>query len=230
MKLLAIDSATNACSAALWLDGGAGPRRYAEMERGHAEALMPMVGAVMEEAGLDFSGLDALGVTVGPGAFTGIRIGLAAARGFAVSTGLPLVGVTTLEAVAAAQDLGAGNLLVALSSKRSDIYVQLFGPDGAARTRPAAAMPEDLNALVPEGVPVSLAGDAAAKVFAALAERTPPPMRLGGPDLPDAAIVARLAAARVAESPPGPGDTPPAALYLRPPDAVPAAQRQAGNP
>lgn len=230
MKLLAIDSATNACSAALWLGDGAGPRRYDEMQRGHAEALMPMVGEVMEEAGLDFSELDALAVTTGPGAFTGIRIGLAAARGFAVATGLPLVGVTTLEAVAAAQESGGDALLVALDSKRSDIYVQLFGADGMAQTPPAAMMPEAVGAILPEGAPVALAGDAAERVAQALADRIPAPRLLKGPALPDAAVVARLAVGRLADAPPVAGEAPPAALYLRPPDAVPAAQREAGKP
>ena len=107
MTLLAVDCATNACSAALWLDDGAGPHRYRAMRRGHAETLMPMVRAVMDEAGLAFSDLDAIAVTTGPGAFTGIRIGLAAARGFALAANLPLIGVTTLEAVAGAMTVAA---------------------------------------------------------------------------------------------------------------------------
>ncbi|MDH3228650.1 MAG: tRNA (adenosine(37)-N6)-threonylcarbamoyltransferase complex dimerization subunit type 1 TsaB [Alphaproteobacteria bacterium] len=226
MTLLAVDCATNACSAALWLDGGPGPRRYRPMRRGHAEALMPMVGAVMDEAGLSFSDLDAIAVTTGPGAFTGIRIGLAAARGFALAAGLPLIGVTTLEAVASAHDGGGAHLLVALDSKRDDIYVQLFGPDGAPLTDPASAVPEAAARLVPEGPAVALAGDAADRMAAALAGREPAPRRLGGPGLPDAAVVARLAARRFAAAPPGPRKAPPSALYLRPPDAVPAAQRR----
>ena len=225
MTLLAIDCATNACSAALWLDDEAGPRRYRPMRRGHAEILMPMVRSVMDEAGLAFSDLDAIAVTTGPGAFTGIRIGLAAARGFALAANLPLVGVTTLEAVAAAHEGGTAHLLVALDSKRDDVYVQLFGPDGAPLTAPASAMPDAAARLVPDGLALALAGDAAERVAAALAGRKPAPRRLDGPGLPDAAVVARLAARRFAASPPGPGDVPPSALYLRQPDAVPAAER-----
>ncbi|MBE9552024.1 MAG: tRNA (adenosine(37)-N6)-threonylcarbamoyltransferase complex dimerization subunit type 1 TsaB, partial [Proteobacteria bacterium] len=131
-----MDCATNACSAALWLDGAPGPYRHAVMRRGHGEALMPMVAEIMDEAGLDFAGLQAIAVTTGPGAFTGIRIGLSAARGFALAAGLPVVGVTTLEAVAAAQDSEGHPLLVALDSKRDDIYVQLFGPDGVSLSEP----------------------------------------------------------------------------------------------
>ncbi len=227
MTILAVDCATNACSAALWLDGGPGPHRYRAMRRGHAEALMPMVRAVMDEAGLAFSDLDAIAVTTGPGAFTGIRIGLAAARGFALAANLPLIGVTTLEAVAGGHDGGGAHLLVALDSKRDDVYVQLFGPDGAPLTAPATAMPDAAARLVPEGPALLLAGDAADRVVAALAGREPAPRRLDGPGLPDAAVVARLAARRFAASPPGPGDPPPSALYLRAPAAVPAAQRRA---
>jgi len=228
MTLLAVDCATNACSAALWLDGRAGPRRYQAMRRGHAEALMPMVRAVMDEAGLAFADLDAIAVTTGPGAFTGIRIGLAAARGFSLAANVPVLGVTTLEAVAAAHDPGGAHLLVALDSKRDDVYVQLFDPYGAARSAPASVMPGSAAILIPDGLQLAVAGDAADRVVEALTVRQPRPRRLHGPDLPDAAVVARLAARRLAEHPPRRGDPPPSALYLRPPDAVPAARRQAG--
>jgi tRNA threonylcarbamoyladenosine biosynthesis protein TsaB len=230
MTLLAVDCATNACSAALWLDGAAGPRRFRPMRRGHAEALLPMVRAVMDEAGVVFADLCAIAVTTGPGAFTGIRIGLAAARGFALAAELPLIGVTTLEAVAAAQDSGGAHLLVALDSKRDDVYVQLFAPDGAALGAPASAMPDSVAALPPEGSALALAGDAAERVAAALAGRAPVPRRLDGPALPDAAVVARLAAQRYAASPPKVDDPPPRALYLRPPDAIPAARHRTPGP
>jgi tRNA threonylcarbamoyladenosine biosynthesis protein TsaB len=199
------------------------------MRRGHAESLMPMVSAVMDEAGVAFSDLDAIAVTTGPGAFTGIRIGLAAARGFALAANLPLIGVTTLEAIAGAHDSGGAQLLVALDSKRDDVYVQLFGPDGAPLTTPASVMPDTAAFLVPEGPALVLAGDAADRVAAALADREPAPRRLDGPDLPDAAVVARLAARRLAASPPRPGDRPPSALYLRAPEAIPAAQRRSAQ-
>ena len=100
MRLLALDTATSACSAALWQDGTVLARHLQPMARGQSEALLPMVAAVMAEAGLAFADLDLLAVTVGPGTFTGIRIGLAAARGLALATGLPLAGIATTEAVA----------------------------------------------------------------------------------------------------------------------------------
>lgn len=225
MNLLAIDCATNACSAALWLNGALGPRRHAVMRRGHGEALLPMVAEIMAEAGLNFADLRAIATTTGPGAFTGIRIGLSAARGFALAAGLPVIGVTTLEAVAAAQDGENHPLLVALDSKRKDIYVQLFAPDGATLSEPLSRLPEEIEAILPKAQTVALAGDKASSVLRVLADRDPPLLRLTGPDLPDAAVVARLAARRLATGPKTASATPPAALYLRPPDAIPLAER-----
>ncbi len=225
MNLLAIDCATNACSAALWLDDAPGPHRHAVMRRGHGEVLMPMVAEIMDEAGLDFAGLRAIAVTTGPGAFTGIRIGLSAARGFALAAGLPVVGVTTLEAVAAAQDSEGYPLLVALDSKRDDIYVQLFESDGAALSEPLSMLPEEVADILPAAKTVAVAGDMADAVLRALADRDPPLLRLTGPDLPDAAVVARIAARRFASEPVAANAPPPTALYLRPPDAIPKAGR-----
>lgn len=229
MALLAVECATDACSAALLVGGGPGPHRSRPMRRGHAEALMPMVRDIMDEADLAFMDLDAIAVTTGPGAFTGIRVGLAAARGFALAAHLPLVGVTTLEAIAETQDSGGAALLVALDSRRDDVYVQLFAPTGEPLTAPASAMPDSIAALLPAGQPVALAGSAADCVAAVLAGCRPEIRRLAGPDLPDAAAVAQIAARRLAETPRRPGDTPPAALYLRPPDAIPAAARRPGH-
>lgn len=225
MNLLAIDCATSACSAALWLDEKPGPARHAVMRRGHGEALMPMVAEIMAEAGMDFAGLQAIAVTTGPGAFTGIRIGLSAARGFALAAGLPVVGVTTLEAVAEAQESQEHPLLVALDSKRDDIYVQLFDPDGAALCEPLSLLPADVANILPAAQTIALAGDMADSVLQALARRDPPLLRLTGPDLPDAAIVARIAARRFARRPLAAGSSPPGALYLRSPDAIPLAKR-----
>ena len=106
MKLLALDSSAAACSVALWDDreektgSPIVAHRGKYMERGQSEALIPLVDSVMEETGWIFSDLDRLGVTVGPGSFTGVRVGLAAARGLALAGRLPLVGVTSFEAIA----------------------------------------------------------------------------------------------------------------------------------
>ncbi len=100
------------------------------------------------------------------------------------------------------------------------MYCQLFAPDGTALTLPESRLPGAIAEILPAGRPVALAGDAAEPVLDALAGRVPAPVRMRGPDLPDAARVARIAAARLAEAPKD--APPPAPLYLRPPDATPA--------
>lgn len=217
MNVLGLDSATDACSAALLCDGRIAARRLETMRRGHAEVLLPLVRDVMAEAGFGFDCLDLVATTVGPGGFTGIRIGLASARALALAAGTPIVGVTTLEAVARAQPGHDMPLLVALDSKRADIYVQLFDSGGAPLSAPDARLPETIAALLPAG-PIALAGSAAGAVAGTLADRKPSPCRLDGPTLPDAADVAQIGAARFAADPAS-ADTPPRPLYLRPPDA-----------
>ena len=92
VSVLGIDTSAAACSAALWRDGAVIAREHAAMARGHAESLMPMVERVMR--GAAYESLDAVAVTAGPGAFTGLRIGLAAARGIALAAGIPAIGVS----------------------------------------------------------------------------------------------------------------------------------------
>jgi tRNA threonylcarbamoyladenosine biosynthesis protein TsaB len=142
-----------------------------------AEVLLPMVDAAMRDAAMPVSALDLVAATVGPGSFTGIRVGLAAARGIALAAGLPLVGITGFEAVAActSRDRSAGGplLLVALESRRAELYVQLFGPDGPLG-EPAAVLPEALAAWIAarcRPVPLLAAGDATHRAAAALAGR-----------------------------------------------------------
>lgn len=226
MRILAFDTALGACSAALWRDGEVLARRLEVMARGQSEALVPMVVAVMEEAGVAFGALDRLAVTVGPGSFTGLRIGLAAARGMALAADLPVVGVTTLAAVARGVDPRARegrSLLVALDAGRPDLYVQAFGPDLSELGPPAAATPEGIAALLPEGA-VTVAGNGAPRVREALAgagaggEGTEPCFDTG-PGLPDAAHVAAIAAEREPVPAGGERTRAPAPLYLHPPYA-----------
>ena len=101
MRLLAIDTALEACSVAL-LDGDTVAAQETQaMARGHAEALMPMLARLQENAAFYFAVIDRIAVTVGPGSFTGLRVGISAARGIALATAKPVVGITTLEALAA---------------------------------------------------------------------------------------------------------------------------------
>jgi tRNA threonylcarbamoyladenosine biosynthesis protein TsaB len=215
MKVLSLDSATEACSAAVLCDGVLVAHRFETMRRGHAESLMLLVQDVMQQAGLTFDKLDLIATTVGPGGFTGLRIGLASARGLALAAGVPIVGVTTLEAVARANSSAECPLLIALDSKRADLYMQLFDANGTPLSEPSAMLPAEIGSTLPASM-IAVGGNAAGKVLEAFAKRTPPLLRQEGPTLPDAAIVAQIGAERHARMPCHKSPRP---LYLRPPDA-----------
>jgi tRNA threonylcarbamoyladenosine biosynthesis protein TsaB len=230
MRILAFDTATNACSAAVWRDGRVVARRHEAMARGHAERLMPMILEVMDEAGEDFTGLDALAVTNGPGAFTGLRIGLAAARGLALASGLPCLAVTTLEAVAAAvpeAERRGRVLLVALDAKRVDVYAQAFAAGLRPLGEPVAALPDRLPRLLANAAGAAVvAGDAAARALDALAAAGIAASESSAAGVPDAAVVAALAAARWK---PGAAVGKPRPLYLRPPSTTAPNKRRRGR-
>jgi tRNA threonylcarbamoyladenosine biosynthesis protein TsaB len=218
MIVLGFDTSGASCSAAVLRDGAAAASRAVAMERGHAQALAPMLRDVMAEAGLGFDRLDAVGVTIGPGAFTGIRIGLAAARGFGLALGIPVYGVTGFAAIAAAAEaeLRAGEvLLVAIESRRAELFAQTFADGRIASSGPVSIAPAVLADFVPPGA-VAIAGDAAARAAAAL-EAAGRAVRLLAARIPDPEVIARLAAERwqAGERPP-----PPSPFYLRAPDVT----------
>lgn len=213
MKILALDSATSACSVALWQDGRTLAHRFAEMARGQSEVLVPMVAEVMAEAGADFAGLDLLAVTVGPGAFTGIRIGLSTARALALAADKPLAGIATAEAVAAAvpEAERAGRVvLVVLDSRREELWVQAFSATLEPLGVVAALAPAQVGAL--DLGPLVLTGDARDLVAPLL----PDAILASSPGAPDAVQVAALAARRWTDG----TALPPEPLYLRPPDVT----------
>ena len=180
-----------------------------------------MIQEVMAEAGLDYGSLDALAVTRGPGGFTGVRIGLATARGLALAGSLPVLGVGNLEAVAAAvpPDERRGRAVVAmLDAKRAELYLQIFAENLAPMTEPALVAPGDLDRLLPAG-PMIAVGSAVDQGLRALTRGgTRRVERSAAPGETDAAQVAVLAAARPL---PAAGTRPPGPLYLRPPDVSP---------
>ncbi|MEI6558569.1 MAG: tRNA (adenosine(37)-N6)-threonylcarbamoyltransferase complex dimerization subunit type 1 TsaB [Rhodospirillaceae bacterium] len=216
MMVLALETATAACSVALW-DGRVRAARFLALGRGHAERLAPMIAEVLAEAGLTADAVDRLAVTVGPGAFTGLRIGLAAARGLALATGRPVVGLTTFETIGhglpAAARAGR-TLLVAVDSRRAELFLQRFDAGLVPLGEPAVLSPEAAARWLAPG-PLLVAGDGAPLLRAALAAR-PETRFADGPGLPDAAVLARIAATLAA----GAG-RPPRPLYLRAPDAQP---------
>ena len=214
--VLALDSVSASCSAAVVAaDGATLAHCCRRMSRGQAEALMPLVTEVMAKAGLSFSDLGGLAVTVGPGSFTGVRIGLAAARGLALASGLPLVGVSTFRAIERAVPGSlretAGAILVALDTKRQDIYAEAYAPAGEVILEGRVARPEDLPDVLPDNGPILLAGDGAELAASGLtaAGRA---VRHCGIDLPDPAVVARIGIEQLRGSAPSALPQP---LYLR---------------
>lgn len=205
MKLLAVDTALGACSVAL-IDGEKTlAHKFVLMERGHAEALAPMVEDAMREAGVAFSELRKLGVTVGPGTFTGQRVGLAFMRGLRVGLKIPLAGVTTLAAMAhqAMAETGLASGVAVHDARRDEVYIECAG---ALVIPPTLMRLDDAIAFLRQyHRSFALAGTAAEAVLARTHAAT-----LSSVRQPDALFVARLALT---------GDAPPEPLYLRAPDA-----------
>ena len=229
-RILALDAAGSACSAAVWAHGRVVAQRLVPMARGQSEHLLPMIEEVMAEAGLAYAELDAIAASVGPGGFTGVRIGLAAARGLALACAVPLVGVTNFEALAGAvpeaELAGGRTLAVLLDAKRTEVYAQAFAADRRPLGDPGLIAPEGLDRSLPPG-PLLLAGDgvAAARGALAAAGRDLAVSR-AGPHA-EAAWIARLAAARPLPAADAPA---PAPLYLRQPDVTLPRHPRPTNP
>ncbi|MFK0162808.1 tRNA (adenosine(37)-N6)-threonylcarbamoyltransferase complex dimerization subunit type 1 TsaB [Rhizobium sp. NPDC090279] len=211
MIVLALDTAGVDCAAAVY-DSSSDSVMGEVTEtigRGHAEHLMHVVDETLAKAGTTLSAVECVVVTVGPGSFTGIRIGVAAARGFALSLNVPAVGVTTLEVMAAtarAQNPGK-SVLAAIDAKREEIYLQGFDADGNPLDE-ARAVTIDEARIIAGAFDGIVTGTAVARL------RDAPPAER--PDAFPIAIVARLGAGKSAGEKPKP-------LYLRGPDARPQA-------
>ena len=219
MLILAIDTALDACAAAV-LDTGTSQmiaRESLAMKRGHAEALMPLIARVMKQAGLPFAALDRIAVTAGPGSFTGLRVGLSAARGIALAAAKPVVGLTTLSAYAApvVSESGEQPVISAIDARHDQVYFQAVSGDGSALIPPQVAPIAEMLAAWRFGPP-HLVGNAAQ----ILADRWPadaaPPVTVDAQPAPDIAWVAWLGAAI------SPSAAPARPFYLRAPDAKPA--------
>ena len=225
MNILALDTSMGACSAAvLRSGGGAGRRLFARQEtmaRGHAEALMPMVAEIMEEAGLPFAEIDLIAATLGPGSFTGVRIAIAAARGLALVTHAKLFGTDSLTVMArvalAGGALEAGPFAVAVDARRGMLYFGLYDEAGKKREGPLLIAPDEAINLLPSGL--RLAVGSGASLLAEAGGRRGHPLEAKLAELqPSAAALAEIAFAS--------GETVPTLrpLYLRPPDARPQVQ------
>jgi tRNA threonylcarbamoyladenosine biosynthesis protein TsaB len=222
MLILAIDTALEACAAAV-LDTDKNrliAQESQAMKRGHAEALMPLVARVMKEAGIPFTSLDRVAATTGPGSFTGLRVGLSAARGIALAANKPAIGITTLAAYAAphVSEHGEHPIISAIDARHDHVYLQVVSGHGGPLVTPRVAPIEEALAASRFGAPI-LAGNAANL----LAERWPkdatPPVKVDQQGAPDISWVAWLAAAV------DPAVATPRPFYLRAPDAKPPADQ-----
>jgi tRNA threonylcarbamoyladenosine biosynthesis protein TsaB len=213
MIVLALDTAQNACSVAV-LDGDRVLASQTEpMQRGHQERLAPMAAEVMTQAGLAFDQLDRIGVTVGPGSFTGLRVGLAFAKAMSLALDIPCIGVGTLEALAAGR---TGFVVSAIDAKRDQIYLQIFqdgvslmAPDGVDLGTAAARLTELWS-----GGATTIVGTGAPLLDGVIAGA-----RVDAQDSPDIVALARLVQRKPALA------ARPQPLYLRAPDAKTIAER-----
>jgi tRNA threonylcarbamoyladenosine biosynthesis protein TsaB len=212
MAILALDTCLDACSVAVLGDGVALAQMSEPMSRGHQERLAPMVAEAMTRAGLDYADLSRIAVTVGPGSFTGLRVGLAFGKAIALALGVPCIGVGVLQALAASARR-PGFVAVCVDARRGQVYLQAFS-DGRAIMAPDALEPGLAAARLAElwpGVPGVLIGSGAALVASVL-----PGVTVLDLQIPDPIAIAELArAARAPFASPRP-------LYLRAPDAKPS--------
>ncbi len=219
MRVLAIDTSLTACSAAVF-DAAVGAILAIESQslaRGHAEALMPLIARVMDQGAIDFAELDRIAVTVGPGSFTGLRVGISAARGIALASGKPVVGVSTLAAYAAPYiaEVRADAVITAIDARNENVYYQAFGSSGRPLV-PAQHAPI-AEAVRSVEVAAYLTGSAARLLADHWPGDMPEPLDVDAREAPDIEWVARLGAAA------DPQLAPAKPVYLRAADARPQA-------
>lgn len=200
MTVLVVDTCLMACQTAVVRDGVVLAASSEPMERGQQERLAGMVAETLAAADLKFSDLTRIGVTVGPGSFTGLRVGLAFAKGLGVALGIPTVGIGALPALAAGRD---GRVAAVLDARRDQIHLQVFD-DGAALAEPEAVDIAEAVARLSALAPGRLVGGGASLIAQAL-----PGWALEPVDTPDIGAVALLAETV------DPQTAPPVPLYLR---------------
>ncbi len=208
MKQLAVDTCLGACSVAIRDGDTVLAHRFELMDRGHAEALAPMVDEAMRSAAVAYDELEQLAVTVGPGTFTGQRVGLAFMRGMRIALKKPLVGVTSLETMAH-QAIAESHIARAAAlhdARRDEVYLEIV-EGGVSLLAPTVLLFADAVAKL-RALPLVLCGTAAPRAAVELTSAT-----LSAVRQPDALWTARIAATRTA------GAEPPRPLYLRAPDA-----------
>jgi len=218
MRILAIDTALGACSACVLDSGNPTPLAIEQtaMERGHAEALMPMIERVMGEVEGGFSALDRVAVTIGPGSYTGLRVGISAARAIALAAGIPAIGVSTLAASAAPFIGREGGRVVAaaLDARHGQVWFQALNAHGKPLVSVRQVNHRDAARAIGSG-PVSLVGSAALAVANEAWAIGLDAVVVDDAKAPDVSWVARLGLIADPES------APPRPLYLKPPETTP---------
>ena len=225
MLILAIDTALDACAAAV-LDTDAGKiiaQESQAMKRGHAEALMPLIARVMKASGVAFTSLDRVAVTTGPGSFTGLRVGLSAARGIGLAADKPVVGLTTLTAYAApfVGENSEHPILSAIDARHDHVYFQMVSGDGGSLVKPKVAPIAEALEAARLSAP-HLVGNAAGILAERWPADAPPPSKVDVQPAPDITWVAWLGTAVSPETAPA------RPYYLRAPDAKPPKDPLAG--
>jgi tRNA threonylcarbamoyladenosine biosynthesis protein TsaB len=218
MRVLAIDTALGACSAAV-LDtelGGIVASESLPMLRGHAEALIPLLDRLTKAMGTPLHLIDRIVVTTGPGSFTGLRVGIAAARGIALAANKPAFGISTLLAYAAPHlaDDDTAPVVAAIDARHGHVYLQTFAPGGRTAIAPKLAPLSEAVRAAAEA-PARIVGNAAQAVADGLAAIGSPPLVIDARAAPDIAWIATTGAAFAADQ------APPKPLYLRAADAQP---------
>lgn len=218
MRILSIDTALSAVSAGVIETGRPEPlaRETLLMDRGHAEALLPLVDRVVSGVEGGFTSLDRVAVTVGPGSYTGIRVGISAARAIGLAAGIPVVGVATLSAFIAPLMTREtrGLVAAAIDAKHGSVYIQAVAPGGRTVIAPALMAIRDAVRVLGSGA-IQLVGTGAALLAPECRAQGMDVQLVDAPAVPDIVWVARIGA--LAE----PSQALPKPLYLRGPDAKP---------
>ncbi len=217
MLILALDTALTVCSVAVYdtdrdetLSAMSTP-----MDKGHAEALMPMVASCLEQAGVKVADCGLIATTIGPGSFTGLRVGISAARGLALAIDQDCLGIDTLAALAAPlRQNSALAVASCIDARHGHIFFALY-LGGMVMVEPVL-LSQDEAARIAAAQPCQLIGSGAKAVATAWPEGAEPPLLIDDRAAPDILWVARLAARTL------PQEAPARPLYLRAPDAKPS--------
>jgi tRNA threonylcarbamoyladenosine biosynthesis protein TsaB len=207
VRVIVIDTALGACTAGVWEDGRVLAQRSEVMDRGHSERLGGFVRDAVDEAGGSFAPVERIGVTVGPGSFTGLRVGLAFALGLGQAMGRPVVGLPVLQALAWSLEGGpAGPIASVIDARRGEVYLQTF-LDGEPLEAPQARAVDVAQATLSQGRRSwRWAGSGTGLVAVN-----------GAPEVTEPTVAALAALTERLN----PADHPPRPLYLRAPDAIP---------